>query len=135
MQCSEYSEILISHGDSMGPMTFRLLWVIKANPTHRGTCYWKYRNYVRITSKTVVQSGTALLHDCILVSFHFNLHDLEKNPSIFHFSYIICAIINGQMICEGIVSEVWFSLTLPLNQKLKWMHCSLTVFSSCWWQS
>lgn len=77
----------------------------------------------------MVKTGTALL-DCILASYHFNLHDLENKLFFLHFSYMICAIINGQVICEGILSEAWFSLTLSFNQKLKSMHCSLIVISS-----
>lgn len=55
-------------------------------------------------SNILVQSGTAPLVDCILVSFPFNLYDLENNPFLLNFSYIVHAVINGQMDYEGIHS-------------------------------
>lgn len=134
MLCREYSDILISLGDKMGPMTFHLLWAVKANPIPRRTCWWKY-SYVKNMNKILVQSGTAPLLDCVLVSFPFNLYDLGKNPFLFHFSYIAYAVINDQMRYDGIRSQAWFfSLALFLNRELKSMNCSL-FFHLCWWQS
>lgn len=56
-------------------------------------------------SDILVQSGTAPLVDCILESFPFNLYDLENNLFLLNFSYIVHAVINGQMDYEGIHSE------------------------------
>lgn len=55
-----------------------------------------------------MQSSMVLFTDCTLVSFPCNLFDLENNPFLLHFSYIICAVINGQMEYEEIHSGTGF---------------------------
>ena len=68
----------------------------------------KRRGCAKSVSEILVRSGTAPLADRVLVSFSFSLCGVENIPCLLCFSYVVCAVINGQMGYEGTHSGAWF---------------------------